>query len=76
MKSKAPVTDQATVLNSLPRGSGFRYHPLDLDEFKMVACSSTGALLFIEVQRGKEGINHRKYHHDLGATTAFTKRII
>ena len=31
-------------------------------EFNTVTCSSTGALLLIEVQRGKEGMNHTKYH--------------
>ena len=40
----------------------------------MVACSVTGDLLFIEFHRGKEGVNHRKYQQDIGATEACTKR--
>ena len=136
MKSKAPVTDQATVLNSVPRGSGFRniydkcgklpfavvrnrialidsfptFKKLLFDgfntackniaasflkvgdesmsairfrttakgnlphlsyifrkpeplgtKFKTVVCSVTGALLFIKVQRGKEGMKDSRY---------------
>ena len=30
-------------------------------DFKTLACYVTGALLFIEVQRGKEGVKHSKY---------------
>ena len=45
-------------------------------EFKTVACSIKWDLLFIEVQKGKEGMTHSKYHQDLGATAACTKRII
>ena len=30
-------------------------------EFKIVACYVTGALLFIEGQRGKEGMKHGNY---------------
>ena len=44
-------------------------------EFKKVAFYVTGDLLLIEVHRGKEGIKHIKYHKDLVATAAFTKRM-
>ena len=43
-------------------------------KFKTVACSVTEALLFIEVQRGKEGMKDSNYQQELGATAACTKR--
>ena len=45
-------------------------------EFKTVYCSVTGALLFIEVQRGKEGMKNSRYQQELGATAACTKRMM
>ena len=33
----------------------------------------TGALLFIKVQRGKEGMKDSRYQQELGATAACTK---
>ena len=45
-------------------------------EFKTVACSVTGALLFIEVQRGKEGMKKSRYQQELRATAACTKRMM
>ena len=44
-------------------------------EFKNVACSVTGALFFVEIQRGKEGVNNRNYHLQIGATSACTKKM-
>ena len=52
-----------------------KLEPLDT-EFKTVACSVTGALLFIEFHRGKEGMKHIKYHQELGATADCTKRLM
>ena len=43
-------------------------------EFKTVACSATGALLFIELQRGKEGMKDSCYHQELISTASCTKR--
>ena len=43
--------------------------------FKTVAWSVTGALLFIEAQRGKEGMKDSRYQQELGATAACTKRM-
>ena len=34
-------------------------------EFKTVTRSVTGVLLFIEVQRGKQGMKHIKYHQEI-----------
>ena len=45
-------------------------------KFKTVACSITGALLFIEVQRGKGGMKDSLYQQELGATAACTKRMM
>ena len=45
-------------------------------EFNTVACSVTGDLLFIEVQRGKEGTKDSRYQQELGATAACTKRMM
>ena len=43
-------------------------------EFKTVACYAIGALLFIEVQRGKEGMKDSCYQQELGSTAAYTQR--
>ena len=40
------------------------------------ACSVTGALLFIELQRGKGGMNHSCYQQELGATAACANRMM
>ena len=41
-----------------------------------MACYVTGYLLLIEIHRGKEGTNKRKFHLELGVTEACTKRRI
>ena len=41
-------------------------------ELENVDCSVTGDFIFIELQRGKEGTNHRNFYHQLGATAACT----
>ena len=46
------------------------------EELKLVACSVTGALLFIDVHRRKEWKNHVKYQNKLGATLACTKIMV
>ena len=43
------------------------------EELKTFSYSVTGALRLIEFQRGKEGMKHRKYQQELGATVACTK---
>ena len=45
-------------------------------EFNTVAYYVKWALLFIEVQRGKEGMKERRYQQDLEATAACTKRMM
>ena len=41
-------------------------------EFKTVACYITGALIFLEIQRGKEEMKLIPYQLELGATAACT----
>ena len=45
-------------------------------EFKTVACSFTGALILVEIKRGKEGIKKSKCYLEFGSTAAFKKRTI
>ena len=42
----------------------------------MVACSVTGVVVFLELQQGKEGMKSIRYHLELGATAACTKRLM
>ena len=60
-ESMSALRFQKTAKGNLPHLSYIlrKTDPLGT-EFKTVACSVTGALLFIEVQRGKEGMKHRK----------------
>ena len=65
---------RTTAKGNLPHLSYIFRKPDPLGtEFKTVACSVTGALLFIEVQRGKEGMKNSRYQQELGATAACTK---
>ena len=45
-------------------------------EFKNIACYFTGDLIFIEIQREKEGTNNSKYHLQLRAKVSCTKIIL
>ena len=76
-ESKSAIIFWTTAKWGLPHLSyNFRKpEPLGT-EFNKVACSVTGALILIEVQRGKEGVKHSKYHKDLGSNTACTKRMM
>ena len=48
--------------------------PLGTDS-NTVSCYVNDALLFFEIQRGKERINNRNYHLQIGATSACTKKM-
>ena len=68
---------RTTAKGNLPHLSYIFRKPEPLDtEFKTVACSVTGALIFIEVHRGKEGMKDSRYRQELGATTTCTKRMM
>ena len=68
---------QTTAKGNLPHLSYIFWKPEPLGtEFKTVACSVTGALLFIEVQRGKEGMKDILYQQELGSTAACMKRVM
>ena len=43
-------------------------------KFNTMNCSVTVYLIFIQKHRGKEGMNNRKYHMEIGTTEFFTKR--
>ena len=65
---------RTTVKGNLRHLSYIFRNPKPLStKFKTVDCSVTGALLFKEVQRGKEGMKDRRYQQELGATVACTK---
>ena len=62
---------------NLPRLS-YIFHKPELPgvDFNTLACSVTGESLFIDIQRGKEGIKNSNYHLELGAKEVCKKRII
>ena len=67
---------RTTAKGNLPHLSYIFWKPEPLStEFKTVACSVTGALLFIEVQRGKEGMKDSRYQQELRATAYFILRL-
>ena len=41
-----------------------------------MACSVTGALIFLEIQIRKEGMNKARYYQELGAMEAFMKSVM
>ena len=45
-------------------------------EYKTVACSVTGSLIFLEIQRDKEGMKSSLYYMELGDTSACTKKLV
>ena len=76
-ESMSAIRFRTTEKGNLPHLSYIFRKPEPLGtEFKTVAWSVTGALLFIEVQRGKEGIKDRRYQQELRATAACTKRMV
>ena len=44
-------------------------------EFKTVCCSITGVMIFMEIQRGKDGMKEIKYNREFGATAGCTIRL-
>ena len=76
-ESMSEIRFRTTAKGNLPHLSYIFRKPEPLGtEFKTVACSVTGALLFKEVQSGKEGMKDSLYHQELGAATACTKRMM
>ena len=76
-ESMSAIRFRTTAKGNLPHLSyTFRKPEPIVTEFKTVACYVTGALLFIEVQRGKEVIKDNRYQQELGSTAACTKRIM
>ena len=52
-----------------------KLEPLGM-EFNTVDCYVTGAFIFLEIQRGKEGMKLSRYRLELGSTAACTKRLM
>ena len=76
-ESMSAIRFRTTAKGDLPHLSYILRKPEPLGtEFKTVSCSATGDLIFIESQRGKEGMNHIKYQKELGSTTSCTKRMM
>ena len=70
-ESMSAIRFRTTAKGNLPHLSYIFCKPEPLGiEFKKVSCSVTGALLFIVLHRGKEGMNHSKYQKELGSTAA------
>ena len=75
-ESMSEIRFQTTEKGNLPHFSFILCKPEKLGtEFKTVACSVTEALIFIVVQRGKEGMKHSNYQKEIGSTAACTKRM-
>ena len=63
-----------TLKGNLPHLSYIFRKPVTLGtEFKIVACYVNRALIFIEIQIGKEVVKNRKYHMELGSTETCTQ---
>ena len=76
-ESMSAIRFRTTAKGNLPHLSYILRKPEPLDtKFKTVAFSVTGDLLFIEVQRGKEGMKDICYQQELGANAACTKRMM
>ena len=76
-ESMSAIRFRTTTKGNLPHLSYIFRKPEPLGtEFKTVVCSVTGALLFIEVQRVKEGMKDSRYQKELGTTAACTKRMM
>ena len=75
-ESMSAIRFWTTVKGNLPHLSYMfrKLEPLGT-ELKTVVCSVTGALIFTEVQRGKEGMKNSRYQKELRATAACTNRM-
>ena len=74
-ESMSAIRFQTTAKGNLLRLLYIFRNPEPLgNEFKTVACYVTGALLFIEVQRGKEGMKNSRYQQELGFLNIYNRR--
>ena len=65
-----------TKLGGLPNITHIPRKPEPLGtEFKCVACSQTGCMLNLEIQRGKDGMRDARYNRELGNTAGCTIRL-
>ena len=67
---------QTTKTGGLPNITNIPRKPEPLGtELKCVTCTKTNVMLFLELQRGREGMRDAEYHRELGATSACTVRL-
>ena len=76
-ESMSDISSRTTAKGNLPHLSNtFRKpEPLGAD-FNKFICYVLGALIFIELKRGKDGKKHRNHQKKLGDNAACTKRIM
>jgi Transposase IS4 len=68
---------RTTAKGGLPHISYILRKPEPLGtEFKSVACSKTGIMLFLEIQEGKNAMATKEFTVDMGATGACSLRLI
>ena len=68
---------RTTALNGLPIISLVVQKPEPLGtEFKTVVCPVKGVKTTMEIQRGKEGIQEKRYNRNVGVTTGCTNHLL
>ena len=71
--SMREIRFKTTAKGNLPHLSYIFCKPKPMGtEFKTVVFSITGALILIELKRGKEGTNNIKYQQEIGVTAVYT----
>ena len=67
---------RTTATGGLPNITHIPRKPKPLGtEFKCVACSQTGCMLYLEIQRGKDGMKNLEHNRELGNTAGCTLRL-
>ena len=75
-ESMSAFRPQTTSTGRFPNISFIARKPENLGtEFKSSVCPVLGVMMFLELQRGKNGMTNHKYFKDLGATASCTVRI-
>ena len=75
--SISAIRFRTTAKGKLPHLSYIFHNPEPLGtKFKTVTCPVTGALIFVEVQRLRLGMDQSKYLKKLGSTADCTKKMM
>ena len=73
MSAWRPLT---TATGGLPNNTHIPKKPEPLGtEFKCVACSQTGCIVYFELQKGKDAMKEKEHNRLLGATAGCTLRL-